>query len=80
MTAPRKPPGVDDIETFWTEPPPERSLRLVWWLGEIERGWRPNRRIRLMGYHCSAEYFGVYIWEYLHVLSPLLDRHMKPPD
>lgn len=38
----------------------------------INAGWRPNRRLRSMGYHESAEYFGVYIWEYLNVLYPLL--------
>jgi hypothetical protein len=25
-----------------------------------------------MGYYVASAYFGVYIWEYVHVLSPLL--------
>jgi hypothetical protein len=27
-----------------------------------------------MGYYETAKFFGVYLWEWLHVLSPLLDR------
>lgn len=37
-------------------------------------GWRPNRRIRQMCYDCSAEFYGVWLWEYLNVLAPLLQE------
>jgi hypothetical protein len=49
---------------------------LAWWLERIngEEQWRPNRRVRLMGYDEKAEWFGVYLWEYLEVLAPLLNR------
>jgi hypothetical protein len=42
------------------------------WRERITAGWRPNQRISTLGYYESAAYYGVYIWEYLHVISPLL--------
>ena len=63
---------VHDIEAYWTSPPPERSARCVEWLDRIAAGWRPNRRVRSMGYYYAADFFGVYIWEYMHVLSPVV--------
>jgi hypothetical protein len=71
-----KPPAVEDVTEFWTEPPPASSVRLEWWKNRIAGGWRPNRRIGSMGYHTSAEWYGIYIWEYTKVLSPLLMRLM----
>lgn len=71
MKAPA-PPRVDSIETFWSERPPSPSPRLVYWLERIADGWRPNRRVRIRGYDASAHYFGIYIWEELHVMSPVL--------
>lgn len=66
------PPRVDNIETFWQHAPPERSPRCAHWLTRFDAGWRPNRRIAGMGYYESAEYYGVYIWEYINVISPRL--------
>jgi hypothetical protein len=63
---------VDDMEAYWTEPPPAPSARLRYWLARIAGGWRPNRRIRTAGYGGATHFFGVYLWEYLQVLSPLL--------
>lgn len=64
---------VADPYLYWTDKPPTLSARCVWWEARIrDHGWRPNRRIYRMGYDPSAHYFGVYIWEWLHVLSPLL--------
>ena len=74
------PPRVADIEQHWGEPPPVRSPRCAAWVTRIRAGWRPNRRISGMGYYDSAEYYGVYIWEYLNVLSPLLDGLPIPDD
>lgn len=66
-----KPPRVKDEQTFWIDPPPERSARCAWWVEQFAAGWKPNRRIRGEGYHGSACFYGVYIWEYLNVIYPL---------
>lgn len=72
MSEPPAPPWVEDIEEFWSEPPPEPSARLLYWQAQIADGWQPNRRVATFGYHNAADFFGVYIWEYLNVLYPLL--------
>jgi hypothetical protein len=60
-----------DRYLYWGDPPPEPSEACTKWVERIRNGWRPNRRIRFMGYDSSAEFYGVYIWEYIHVLCPL---------
>jgi hypothetical protein len=65
-----KPPAVDDCCRYWGDPPPELSERCRYWLRQIERGWRPNRFIRLHCYDCAAEWYGVWIWEYINVIRP----------
>lgn len=67
-----KPPPVGDRYTYWAHPPPEVSGRAQWWLRQIDRGWRPPRRIRVECYDCSAEWYGIYIWEYLNLLAPAM--------
>lgn len=67
-----KPSRVDDRYRYWGNEPPELSERCRYWLRQIERGWRPNRRISIEGYDASAEWYGVYIWEYLYILRPRL--------
>lgn len=67
-----KPPRVDDHYRYWSEPPPERSERCAYWLRQIDRGWRPNRFLRRECCDCSAEWYGVYVWEYLNEISPRL--------
>lgn len=42
------------------------------WVERIRNGWRGNKRIRIKGYYEASEYFGVYIWEYLEIIYPLL--------
>lgn len=69
-----KPPRVDDRYLYWTDPPPEPSPRCSYWLRQIDRGWRPNRAIEGHCYDCSAEWYGVYIWEYLNAIGPRLDE------
>jgi hypothetical protein len=64
-----KPPKVDRY-LYWIDPPDVRSERCEYWLRQFDRGWRPNARILGEGYDATAEWFGVYMWEYLHVLSP----------
>lgn len=66
------PPRVDDVERFWDSPPPEPSKRLQFWMDRVADGWRGNKRIRVLDYYDSAEYFGVYIWEWINVLAPQL--------
>ena len=72
-----KPPPVRDRYTYWGDAPDELSARCQWWVRQIERGWRPNRHIRREGYDTSAEWYGVYIWEYLNVILPLLAPNWK---
>jgi len=64
---------VDNVETYWAkdEVPPERSEACKRWLAKIEAGWKLPDDAR-WGYYESAEMFGVYIWEWMEVLSPLL--------
>ncbi|WP_328439142.1 hypothetical protein [Nocardia puris] len=64
-----KPTPVDDRYAYWLNAPPESSAACVYWVRQIERGWLPNRRISQQGYDCSAGWYGVYIWEYLNVIS-----------
>lgn len=64
---------VIDVMAYWIDPPPVPTPRLLAWVRKIESGWRPNRRIRQMGYHTASEFYGLYIWEYLNVILPALD-------
>lgn len=68
-----KPPRVADRYLYWLDPPPVLSPRCLYWSRQIERGWLPNRRIGSYGYDVSAGWFGVYIWEYLNILYPLIE-------
>lgn len=61
-----------NIEEYWASPPPEPSAGLLKWQQRIRDGFMPNRRLRQMGYYESAEFYDVYIWEYIHVIAPLL--------
>lgn len=67
-----KPPRVADHYEYWGDEPPERSERCAYWLRQIERGWRPNRRIAAECYDCSAQWYGVWIWEYVWAINPAL--------
>lgn len=68
-----------NIEDYWDRPPPEPTAKCVAWRKKIEDGWRPNRRISQMGYYEKAEFFGVYIWEYINVISPMLNGTFDLP-
>lgn len=74
-----KPPCVRDKYEYWTLPPPEPSERLTYWMRQIERGWRPSRRVGGMSYDSSAGWFGVYLWEYLNVIYPALREDPESP-
>ena len=67
-----KPARVANHYDYWAEEPPEISLRCQYWLRQIDRGWRPNRHISCHCYDCSAEWYGVYIWEWLNLIYPKL--------
>lgn len=68
-----KPPAVADHYSFWGQPPPLVSARCRWWLRQIVRGWRPPRRISGEGYDGAAQWYGVWMWEYFHLIDPALD-------
>lgn len=68
-----KPPKVDDRYQYWATPPQHLSQRCTYWLEQAQRGWRPNRHISSMGYDEAAGWFGVYIWEYVHLLRRACD-------
>lgn len=72
-----KPAKVDDETRYWQYPPPELSPRCQYWSRQIERGWLPNRSVSRLGYDPSAGWFGVYIWEYLNVLYPLIEERRR---
>ncbi len=67
-----KPPRVEDPYATWPYPLADLSPRCSYWLRQIDRGWRPNRHLRRMGYYEAAEWYGVYISEYLDVISARL--------
>lgn len=62
-----------DVMLYWTSAPPEPSPGLRKWMAKVRSGWSPNRRISGMDYHSKAEFFNVYIWEYLNILRPALE-------
>ncbi len=76
LEQPRPPRAArgSDVERYWTSPPPEMSERCAYWLRQIERGWLPNRRISMEGYYSSAEWYGVFIWEYINEIFPAVDK------
>lgn len=78
MTAPpwgHKPLAVDDVDRYWTEPPPEPSARCEYWLRRYREGsWRPNRWVLRQGHGGAAVQLGVYIWEYINRIAPLADE------
>lgn len=84
MTAPpwgHKPPPVDDATAYWNEAPPAMSPRCGYWTTRHHYGtWRSNRWIRRQGYHAAAEWLGVWIWEYLHVIRPLFEEECSELD
>lgn len=67
-----RPSPVREVEDYWMEAPPSLSDRCRYWVRQIERGWLPNRRISGEGYYSSAIWYGVWIWEYLNVIYPLV--------
>lgn len=69
------PPRVKNIEEYWTEPPAEQSARCTWWVERIRAGWKRNKRIHALGYYERAAFFGVYIWEQLHVVDAALKEN-----
>lgn len=71
---PSSPPRVPDHYTYWTNPPEEPSPRCLYWVARFKEGWRPNARISSLGYDGRAEFYGVYIWEELHILYGLPER------
>lgn len=65
-------PKVDDATEYWDEPPPMASPRCIFWKTKIRSGFRANYRIRKLDFEEASDFFGVYIWEYVNILNPLL--------
>lgn len=57
-----------DTWLYSVNPPPEPSDGLRKWLSKIEQGWKPNKRLRSMGYENACDYYRVYVWEYTNIL------------
>lgn len=79
-----KPPPVEDIYKYWADPPPELSDRCKWWIRQMVNGWRPNRHMRGECSDCSAEWYGIYLWEFINVICVVLKNgrfadYKKPP-
>jgi len=78
MTAPpwgHKPPPVDDATAYWVTVPPVISPRCNYWISRHHAGtWRSNRWVRRQNYHGAAEWLGVWIWEYLNMIRPLIEE------
>lgn len=77
---PITPPRVDNVEAYWGQLPEQPSERLKFWIKQVENGWLPNRRISTMGYYESAEFYGIYIEEYLTILSPIIRGYRERRD
>ncbi len=73
----RNPTRVTNRYQYWMQPPPTQSERCAWWARRIEDGFIPNRRISAMGYDDAAEFYGVYVWEYLNVIAPLIRQRRE---
>lgn len=73
-----KPPRVDDHYRYWGDQPPALSERCRYWLRQIDLGWRPNRFLARECYDCASQWYGVYIWEFLHVIQPRLHEADTP--
>lgn len=67
-----------EIDLQGEERPGMPSMRLGWWLEYVSRGWRPDGRLRTLGYLDAAKWFGVYVWEFRNVLVPAM-REPRPP-
>lgn len=76
----KAPPRIKgrELERYYTREQLEKrgpglvSARCDWWLIRFRAGWRPSRHVRSLGYYGKAEHFGVYIAEWLYILSPAL--------
>lgn len=71
------PARVENVEKFWFAASPEISPRCVWWINRIQHGWKGNKRTRVLGYDEGARYFGVYIYEYVNFIYPLLKEQAE---
>jgi hypothetical protein len=76
-----KPPAVDDIQRYWTGPPPEPSQRCTYWQRRYREGsWKPNKHLLLQGYYGCSSWLGVYIWEWVNVLWPTIRERYEKED
>lgn len=71
------PPPVEDRYRYWIEPPPELSDRCLYWIKYLSDLGHPDtfdwRIVRNLlhednDYDGNAEKFGVYMWEWFHII------------
>jgi hypothetical protein len=85
-----KPPAVPEHERYGNvgqavpyhvgpNPDDKLSERAKWWLRQIERGWRPNKRNLNCCWDCNTEWLGVRGWEYMEYIQPALRPPVPPP-
>ncbi len=69
-----------DIYKYTNVPPPVNSPRLLPWIKRIQMGWSFPKHVKYEGYSTKTQYFGVYVWEYQNVLSPMFDGDVASGD
>lgn len=75
------PKSVEDVEDYWDDRPPALSNRCVWWMARIINGWRSDGVNSTYSESGKASVYGVYVWEYINVIRPLLrSLGTKVPD
>lgn len=62
------------IYEYQDKQPPKLSFGCRRTIAKFKNGWKPNRRIRRMGFEEKCELFRIYLWEYHHVVFPLLQQ------
>lgn len=78
LERPKPAPINDDAYRYFGQiAPPELSERCKYWVRQIERGWLPNKHISRNGYSGATEWYGVYVWEYVNVLYPLIESKRR---
>ncbi len=67
-----QPSAVTDVFDFIDRQPPGRSARCEWWVQRISLGESPDWEIRTSWCAEAAERLGVWVWEYVNVIYPLI--------
>ncbi len=78
----RMPPPVPAAlrMNYTTSPPPRPSPRCEAWVRRINRGWWVPAHVSRNGWSMMVCYFGVYAYEYLHILLPMISSNSTPAE